>query len=224
MKLQKGTTYIMSVIALLSFIGTIVFTIIDCSWVNSFCWTIFGGSIIAVIIALITYFNERKNVEFEIFTDLCKIVWKLNHYNNLDQNYSKSRAIAKYEILTEIDEIVSTSLMVKIYQYSPFFRKKKFKSIYSSYESLNKFCSSIKNDLMSLQGIHYENYVESAIVSRLEKIEALMTIKTSYFSNEESISRIEVQFILYDKLVEYLNNYITSILNYQKREYKNLEL
>jgi len=51
-----------------------------------------------------------------------------------------------------------------------------------------------------------------------------MTIKTSYFSNEESISRIEVQFILYDKLVEYLNNYITSILNYQKREYKNLEL
>lgn len=216
----------MSITAIFSFIIALLFNyvFIKDDFIVNVSLAIFGSSLLAALVALITYFANKKIVLKEQGDILIKLLNKFSKYR-YNPNKTNDTARDNLKILVDARYLVFEELSSKRWEYCPFFRNSKQDAfLFSSVKYFVNFYDSINrkmNILNNMQDLGFDNKLAQ---ENIAKIDELIYLKTEESYNlQGEISSQKFNNTIKENLTAYLNEYIQVINGKHKGEYHSID-
>lgn len=222
MRENKNLTLIMFVLSAFSFIVALLFNYyITETFVVNVALAVFGSSLLAALVALITYFANKKAVLKSQGDILVKLLNLFSKYK-FNQNKTTNTARENLEILADARNVVFVELSAKRWEYCPFFKEsKQDKFLFSSVQYFVDFFNSISHEISILDCMQDIGFNNKPAQESIAKIENLIYIKTKETLNAQGeISAQEYENIIKEDLSAYLNEYVQVINGKHKGKYR----
>lgn len=225
MRERRNTVIALTPITLISFVIAVIFNYcIEENFIVNVSLAVFGSSLLAVIVALIGYFSERKKVLKQYGDELITILniickYKFNARNGSNAQYENAK------ILADLYEHTFYSLGIIFYEFSPFLRKSDFNNyVYSPYKYLSTFLTVNSKQLKTIEELYNTRGLNSDFALQTFKdIE-----KNMFFSNEEKhngdVVSIKTEFLMLEKLKNYLLDFTKVMNGKHKGKYNSIDV
>lgn len=211
MRENKNLTSIMFGLSTISFIVAVIFNyFIEEPFIVNVSLAIFGSSLLAALVALITYFANKKAILKEQGDILIKLINLFNEYE-YELVHTENTLKENVHILVQIHSIAREELFAKRWEYCPFIKQsQQDKFLFSSVDYINDFLTSIKDEIHFLKNVKVPNKL---LYDYMTNIDNAIYIKTNERMNEDGeISAATYENIIAKEMSEYLKEYLQVIM------------
>ena len=225
MRERRNTVIALTPVTLLSLVSAIIFNYcIEEDFIVNVSLAIFGSSLLAVIVALIGYFSERRKVLKQYGDELIAILNIICMYKFNVRSGSKNR-YENAKILADLYDHTFYSLGVIYYEFVPFFRKSDFNNyIYSPFKYLSTFLKNNSNNLKIIEELSHSDGLNSDFAGQ-----TFQSIEKNMFSakaekNNKGPESIKTKFVMREKLEDFIFDFMNVLNGKHKGKYNAIDI